>query len=138
MEAAERAAKMTALFGRAPLPGHLGMSLRFDDDFRAVVEIPHAGFLNHGLGQIHGGIFATLIDTAAWFTAAVHYDTWISTVDLNVRLLESVEAEDLIATGAVIRLGKRLAAADAEVRTTAGRLVAVGGGTFAATSVNFT
>jgi len=138
MEPADRAAKMTALFGRAPLPGHLGMSLRFDDDLRAVIDLPHAAFLDHGLGQVHGGIFATLIDTAAWFTAAVHYDTWISTIDFGVRLLEPVEAEDLTAVGSVVRLGKRIATADAEIRTAAGRLVAVGGATFANTSVRFT
>jgi uncharacterized protein (TIGR00369 family) len=114
------------------------MSLRFDDDLRAIVGLPHADFLHHGLGQVHGGIFATLIDTAAWFTAAVHYDTWISTIDFTVRLLEPVEAEDLTAIGSVIRLGKRIATADSEIRTAAGRLVAVGGGTFATTRVRFT
>lgn len=138
MEPSDRAAKMTALFGRAPLPRHLGMSLRFDDDLCAIVDLPQADFLHHGLGQVHGGIFATLIDTAAWFTAAVHYDTWISTVDFSVRLLESVEAEDLTAIGSVIRIGRSIATADAEIRTAAGRLVAVGGGTFATTRVRFT
>lgn len=137
MDSIDRAVNMTALFSRAPLPQHLGMTLRFDNDLLAIVEVPHAGFLDHGLGQVHGGIFATLIDNAAWFTTAVHYDTWISTVDFNVRLLEPVEGEGLAATGSVVRLGKRLAAADAEVRTAAGRLVAVGGGTFAVTGVPY-
>jgi len=133
----ERADRMVALFSRAPLPQHLGMTLSFDDDLVALVEVPHAPFLDHGMGQVHGGIFATLIDTAAWFTAAVHYDTWISTVDFDVRLLEPVDGEDLTATGSVVRLGRRLVAADAEVRTAAGRLVAVGGGTFAVTGVPY-
>lgn len=128
---------MTDLFGRAPLPHHLGMLLRFEDDLRAVVTLPHAPFLDHGLGQVHGGMFATLIDTAAWFTAAVHYDTWIATVDFTVRLLEPVEREDLVSTGSVVRIGKRLATADAEVRTSAGRLVAAGGGTFSVTGVPY-
>ncbi|MCB2222869.1 MAG: PaaI family thioesterase [Actinobacteria bacterium] len=132
-----RATRMTDLFGRAPLAAHLGMTLRFDADLRAVVGIAHAPFLDHGLGQVHGGVFATLIDTAAWFTAAVHYDTWISTVDFSVRLLEPAEGEDLVATGEIVRLGRRLAAADAEVRTAAGRLTAVGGGTFAVTGVEY-
>lgn len=137
MAPSERAEKMVALFRSAPLALHLGMTLRFDEHTRGIIEIPHAPFLNHALGQVHGGIFATIIDNAAWFTAAVHYETWISTVDFNVRLLEPVEGEDLIATGSVVRTGRRLAAADAEVRTAAGRLVAVGGGTFAVTGVPY-
>ncbi|MFH2072328.1 MAG: PaaI family thioesterase [Actinomycetota bacterium] len=138
MDPADRAARMIALFERAPLPLHLGMTLRFDEDFHAIIEVPHADFLDHGLGQVHGGIFATLIDSAAWFAAAVHYDPWISTVDFHVRLLEPVAGEDLAATGSVVRIGRSLAAADAEVRTAAGRLVAVGGGTFAVTGVPYT
>ncbi len=137
MASTDRAATLIALFERAPLPLHLGMSLRFDDDLRAVIELPHAEFLDHGLGQVHGGILATLIDTAAWFTAAIHYDPWISTIDLSIRLLEPVEGEDLTAVGTVVRCGRRLAVADAEVRTSAGRLVAVGGGTFAVTGVPY-
>jgi len=137
MDCDERAAKLIALFERAPLPQHLGMTLRFDDAFVGTVAVPYAPFLDHGLGQVHGGILATLVDNAAWFTAAVHYDTWISTAEFNIRLLEPVEGEDLAATGKVVRIGRRLAAADAEVRTAAGRLVAVGGGTFAVTSVPY-
>jgi uncharacterized protein (TIGR00369 family) len=128
---------MVALFERAPLARHLGMTLRFDDQLRAIVEIPHAPFLDHAIGQVHGGVIATLIDSAAWFSAAVHYDTWISTVDFNVRLLEPVEGEALATTGSVVRIGRSLAAADAEVRTIAGRLVAVGGGTFSVTGIAY-
>ena len=81
---------MVELFSNAPLGRHLGMMLSYDADHRAVVDIEDAPFLHHALGQVHGGVFATLIDTAAWFTAAVHYSTWISTVDFSVRLLLSL------------------------------------------------
>jgi len=128
---------MVALFARAPLAIHLGMTLRYDDDLRGIIDQPHAAHLDHALGQVHGGVFATLIDNAAWFTAAVWYETWISTVDFSVRLLEPVTGEDLYATGSLIRTGRRLATADAEVRTAAGRLVAVGGGTFSVTGVPY-
>ena len=137
MNPASRAERMVALFEQAPLAVHLGMTLRYDDDLRGIIDQPHAGHLDHALGQVHGGVFATLIDNAAWFTAAVCYETWISTVDINIRLLEPVTGEDLYATGILIRAGRRLAAADAEVRSTACRLVAVGGGTFSVTGVPY-
>ena len=137
MQPADRCSAMVEMFSNAPLGRHLGMTLSFDHELRAVVDIADAPYLHHALGQVHGGVFATLIDTAAWFTAAVHYDTWISTVDFSVRLLEPSGEEDLQAVGSVVRLGNRLAAADAEVRSADGRLVAVGGGTFAVTGVTY-
>lgn len=137
MEGSARPGYLVGMFSGAPLPRHLGMTLRFDDGLRAVVDIAHGPHLDHALAQVHGGVLATLVDTAAWFTAAVHYDTWITTVDLHVRYLEPTGGEDLTATGTLIRAGRSLAAADAEVRTAGGRLVAVGGGTFSVTGVPY-
>lgn len=137
MQPSERAAAMVELFSKAPIGRHLGMTLSYDEEVRAVFDIVDAPYLHHALGQVHGGVIATLIDSAAWFTAAVHYDTWISTVDFSVRLLEPADDGDLQAIGSVVRIGRRLAAADAEVRTASGRLVAVGGGTFAVTGVAY-
>lgn len=84
---------------------------------------------------MHGGAIATLLDNAGWFTAATRYDTWIATTDLHVQLLENVQGQALRARGELIRAGKRLATARMEVRLTDGKLVAIGSGTFAVTSV---
>jgi len=78
-------------------------------------------------------VVATLIDAAAWCAAAVHYPSWITTVELQARLLEPSEGEDLVATGQLVRAGRRIAVATAEVRTAAGRLIAVGGATLSVT-----
>jgi uncharacterized protein (TIGR00369 family) len=137
MDHRSRARSLVELFSGAPLGTHLGMALRFDADLRAVVDLPHGVHLDHALGQVHGGVLATLVDTAAWFTAAVHYDSWITTVSLDLRFLEPTGGEDLVAAGSLIRAGRSLAAADAEVRTSGGRLVAVGGGTFSVTGVAY-
>ena len=112
------------------------MRLHYDDEHRTVVELEPADHLNHALGEVHGGVIATLIDTAAWFTAAVHYDTWLATVEFQTRLLEPVSGEKLIARGSTVRVGKSLAIADAEVRTAEGRLIALGSGTFTVTGVS--
>jgi uncharacterized protein (TIGR00369 family) len=121
------------MFHRANFLAHLGAAIYFDDEFRAVVTLPHKPELEHAMGGIHGGVLATLIDAAAWCAAAVHYPSWITTVEFDVRLLEPVIGEDLVATGTVVRAGKRIAVAQAEVRTAAGRLVAVGDATLSAT-----
>ena len=123
------------MFVRANFLTHLGVTIRFDDEFRPVVSLPHTPQLEHAKGGIHGGVLATLIDAAAWCAAAVHYPSWISTVEFDVRLLEPVVGEDLVATGRTVRIGKRIAVAEAEVRTAAGRLVATGAATLSVTSL---
>lgn len=130
----ERASALVELFAHADLARRMGMTLRFDDELRAVVELPYGPHLDHALGQVHGGVFATLVDTAAWFTAAARYDTWLATIEFETRLLAPVEAEDLVAIGTLIRAGNRIATASAEVRTESG-IVAVGTGSCTVTGL---
>jgi len=91
--------------------------------------------LTHGLADVHGGFIATLIDNAGWFSAAIHYDRWINTVEYHVRLLEPAKREGLTAKGQVVRVGKRITVVGMEVYSDSGRLVAMGSGTFAVTNV---
>ena len=131
----ERCAELVALFSRAPIKQTFGMVLSYDDEDRAVFVLPHNPGLEHALHDTHGGVIATLLDNAGWFTAAAQYDTWIATVELQVRLLEPVQREDLRAAGRLVRRGQHLAVCEMEVRTASGRLVAMGSGTFAVTSL---
>lgn len=130
----EREAAMMRLFPTARIKTTTGMDLSYEEG-RAVFHQAHNPNFDHGIGGIHGGLIMTLLDNAAWFTAAPYYDHWIATVELSVRMLESVKEEDLVARGRLVRAGKRLAVAEAEVHTAAGRLIATAAGTFAVTSV---
>lgn len=132
---AARARAIEAWLPRGTFLTHLGCRFRYDEDLRPVITLPYAPHLEHALGDVHGGVLATLVDAAAWCAAAVHYEAWITTVELTVRLLEPARGEDLVATGEVVRVGNRIAVADAEVRSLSGRLVAAGGATFSATSL---
>ena len=134
---ATRARALEAMFHRANFLAHLGATIHFDDALNSVVSLPHKPELEHALGGIHGGVLATLVDAAAWCAAAVHYPSWITTVEFSTRLLEPVVGEDLVAVGRVVRAGKRIAVADAEVRTASGRLVAAGSATLSATGVPY-
>ena len=131
----QRAAELIALFASAPIKRTTGMELRYEDG-RAVFHMPYNPGFDHALGGIHGGAICTLLDNAGWFTAAVHYETWLGTVDLNVKMLEPAREEALRAEGRLLRAGKRLAMAEMEVRSEKdGRLIATGSGTFAVTSL---
>lgn len=134
----ERQQALADLFSRAPIKKTFGMELSFDEAHRAVFHLPHNPDLDHALHDTHGGVIATLLDNAGWFTVAVEYDTWIATVELTVRLLEPARQEDLHAVGTLLKAAKNIAIARMEVRSASDRLVATGAGTFAVTTTAFT
>lgn len=126
-------ARLKTMFDQAPIARAFGMTLSYDGEHRAVFTQPYNASFDHSIGGIHGGVFATMLDNAGWFTVAVHYETWIATVEFQVRLLEPVQKEELVATGRLVHSGKRIATAEMEV-CAGGRRVAIGSGTFTVTS----
>jgi len=114
-----------------------GMQIHYDAEDRAIFRLPHNRNFDHALDGIHGGVIATLLDNAGWFTTAQYYENWISTVEFTVRLLEPAANEELTSIGWIIRLGRQITTAAMEVRGGDGRLIATGQGTFVATNVPY-
>ena len=133
---AERRARMVTTFNGSPIGRLFGMTLRYDGE-AAVLDLPYNEHLDHALGATHGGVLATLLDNAGWFTLAPFYPTWIATVEFQVRLHEPAVRRDLRARGRVVRRGWHLSVAEMEVRDMDDRLIATGSGTFARTSQKF-
>ncbi len=129
-------ARLMGFFDTAPIKHTYGMDLHYEGE-SAVFTLPYNPNFNQAIGGIHGGVLATLIDNAGWFTAAQFYKNWIATVEFNVRLLEPVKAVDLVAKGKLVRKGKRLATCEMEVCDSSERLVALGSGTFTVTGVSW-
>ena len=136
MELKERQQKLVELFHGAPIAQVFGMRMEYNDQDQAIFRLPYNPSFDHALKGIHGGVIATMIDNAGWFTAAPYFETWIATVEFSTRLLEPVAGEELISVGTIVRLGKRLAVTDMEVKTAKDRLVAKGSGTFTVTGVS--
>ena len=130
-----RAKTLVEFFALAPMKKTFGMELIYEDNGDARFEMPYKESLCHAMKDTHGGVIATLIDNAGWFTAATRYDNWISTTEMTVRLHEPAHQEDLQGTGTIVRVGKRMCSTTMEVRTTSGRLVATGAGTFVVSSI---
>ncbi len=64
---------------------------------------------------LHGGVLATIVDTAAWAAvASAHGDDWL-VVDLRVDFLRLARAQPHRLTATVRRAGRRLAVADVEI-----------------------
>ncbi len=126
--------KLIDLFNSSPIKKTTGMIIQYHGDGRAIFDLPRNPAFDHALHDVHGGIIATMLDNAGWFTVAAHYQCWVVTVEFQVRLLEEAGREDLQSLGRLIRAGKRLATAEMQVTSKSGRLVAIGSGTFSVTS----
>ena len=80
-------------------------------------------------GFVHGGVFASIIDAAAFwslFYEIEDQETGVTTVDLKLNYLAPAVSGKLIARGRQIKLGRTLGYADAEVTDTGGRILAHG------------
>ena len=121
----------------APIVKTFGMTLEFNEENEAVWTLPFSENATNGM-TIHGGVIATMIDNAGWFTVAQYFENWIATVEFSTRLLDFSRDDELIATGHLAKLGKRLSTATMEVVTKKdGRLIAIGSGTYSLTSLPF-
>ncbi len=128
--------KLIAMFEGAPIKKTMGMTLEFTDMGEVQIRMPADKNFYHGMkgGDLHGGIIATLLDTSGWFTVAAHYNRFVLTADLNIRLLEAAKRQALLATGNLIRPGKHLAVAEMRLTSEDSRLIAYGSGSFTVTS----
>lgn len=103
-------AELARMFNEeAPIAHYFGMTLVFDDEGRAVVDLPYNPNLDHALGAVHGGVYATMLDIAGWFTAAGARDEpcWLVTSELSIRFLKPAVRTSLRAVGQMIKSGKR-------------------------------
>lgn len=82
---------------------------------------------------VHGGVIATLLDTAMGRAVSTlcRVDQCTVTAQLNVNFIRpAVVGEELFASGEVLHSGRQTAVTRGEVRTPDGTLVATASGTF--------
>ncbi len=116
----------------APIARTFGMSLSFDSEGQAIVDLTYNPGLDHAQGGVHGGVYATMLDTAGWFTSAAAHDVdcWIATSEMSMHLLLPAERTSLRAVGRLIKHGKRQDVAEMHLYDGEGRLLAHATGTF--------
>jgi uncharacterized protein (TIGR00369 family) len=116
----------------APIARAFGMRLSFDDEGQAIVDLPYNPGLDHALGGVHGGVYATMLDTAGWFTSAAAHDEpcWLATAEMSIHFLLPVTRTSLRAVGRLIKTGKRQDVAEMYLYDGENHLVAQATGTF--------
>jgi uncharacterized protein (TIGR00369 family) len=84
-------------------------------------------------GVVHGGIFATLLDTVTGYAAysAAPKGAEVLTIQLNMNMTATARQGDtIIATASVVHSGRRTAVVTGELRLPDGKLLVTGSGTF--------
>lgn len=121
-----------ALMAGAIPPPPISMTLDFGlvsvQRGKVVFEITPAECHYNPIGSVHGGVYATLCDSAcgcavhSMLPAGAHY----TSMDLNVRFIRPITAGSgpLLCEGNVQHLGKRMALAEARLTDRAGKLYA--------------
>ena len=112
----------------------LGMEITEFSEGSCVVELTVGQkHLNMG-GMAHGGVHATLLDTAMGGTlvSIISKEEWCATAQLDISYLNAVnEGDHLVATAEVVRKGRNLAHVEGKLTTGEGNLVATAKGTWA-------
>lgn len=92
----------------------------------ASIEIEMRDDLRHPGGILHGGVTATLIDTAMAFAVRTRLDRSVptATIDLTVHYLRPHVDGKFVCTARIVRAGRRIFTVAADVHNEAGDLIA--------------
>lgn len=111
-----------------PFGRHVGISVDEAEPDRVVVRMAASAHTKNGLGIVHGGATATLLDVAAtaaaWATPDARKTTRGTTVSLTINYIGAGQNTDLIAEAKVVSRGGTLTIVDAIAHDEDGRLVA--------------
>lgn len=112
----------------SPFPDHMSMKLVSIAIDRASVDLETARCHLQPYGNVHGGVVATLIDTATFWAAFVRIpeDAGLVNIDLKLNYLKPVQKGTLRAEGIAIRSGKSISYAESKILDAHGELIAHG------------
>jgi uncharacterized protein (TIGR00369 family) len=127
-------AAVQALVREAPYPKLIGMRIAHMEFDACRIELDLEPRHLQPFGIVHGGVLATLLDTATFWAAYLRLPqgTGLVNVDLKLNYLKSVAGGALRAEGRCLRAGRQISYAEASVRDDAGDLVAHGTSTLMA------
>ena len=111
-----------------PIARLLGFTLLEVTEGRAVFEVTPAEYHYNPIGVVHGGVAATLLDSAMGCAvqSMLPQGTGYTTLELKVNLVRSLTLETgpVRAIGTIIHLGGRIATAEARIVDAQDRLYA--------------
>lgn len=120
--------KLLALVNTSAFPSHLPFELVSIAEDRAVIALNADARHRQPFGIVHGGVLATLIDTATFWAAFLPLpeDAGLVNIDLKLNYLRSTRGGRLTAEGRCIRAGRTISYAEAYVYDADGNLLTHG------------
>lgn len=105
----------------------------------SVLKLPYREELSNGSGTVHGGVLATLADTAVAFALATNFDgkMGFATSDLTIHFLRRARG-DVWARARIVKKGRRVNVGDVEIADAEGRPLARVIASFLLTTSSFT
>lgn len=123
--------ELQRLVDASPVHGSLGLTVRLTGDDLVLEAAPGTAHSVDGGDFLHGGVIATILDTAATFALIDATGTDWSTVDLRIDYLRPAPVAPLQASARTAQVGRRFGRATAElVEPGGGRVFATAVGTF--------
>lgn len=122
---------LTNYFNEAVTFGkHIGAKVEEVETGRAVMYVDVEDVHLNGNGTLHGGVYASLIDSAMGLAVLAAVGVRIATIEMNVHFLGAVGGGRVSCGADVVHRTRRTATAEAKVHDEEGRLVAMGTGAF--------
>ncbi len=117
--------RLRARLAAAPALAWLGASLEELEQYYATLKMPYRPELTNGSGTIHGGILATLADTAVAFALSTSFDgkMGFATSDMTIHFLRRART-DVWARARIVKKGQRVNVGDVEIVDAGGHAVA--------------
>jgi len=120
--------KLINMVNTSPYPKHLRMQLASISVDQAVVKLNTEQCHLQPFGIVHGGVLATLIDTATFWSVFLRLpeDAGLVNIDLKLNYLKSISSGLMTAQGRCIRAGRTINYAEASIKDKEGNLIAHG------------
>ena len=115
--ASELFQRIESSFLRQGMMQHLGARLVSVEPGVCVLALPYSERVTQQQGGFHGGAMGALADIAGGYAAltTVPADSEVTTVEYKINFLAAFQSGELVATGRVVKAGRRIVVASAEV-----------------------
>ena len=109
---------------------HIGAKVEEVEPGRSVLYLDVEDVHLNGVGTLHGGVYASLMDNAMGLSVLALVGVRTATIEMNVHFLGAVSGGRITCESEVVHRTRRTATAEAKVRDADGNLVAMGTGAF--------
>ncbi len=111
------AARVRESFARQGIMVHLGAMMTACGPGRCEIRLPYGEHLSQQHGFFHGGVVATIADSAGGYAAfsLMPVGSGVLTIEFKINLTAPADGDALIARGEVVRPGRTVTVSRAEV-----------------------